>query len=78
MSGHSVLSHVCGEYSRLPQKHIAFGCSGRGFSRGGVPSEEGSATPEFSALRSPFIHPGDTWQAAEAQGPAELWLSLVA
>lgn len=77
MSGHSVLSRVCCVYSRLPQEPCLWLLWACLFSRGGAPSE-GSAVPGFSALSSPFIRPGGTWQAAEAQGPAELRLSLVA
>lgn len=77
--GHSVLSRVCGVCMLGCHRSTAFSCFWVWlFSRGGAPSEEGSAIPGFSALSSPFIHPGGTWQAAETQGPAELRLSLVA
>lgn len=79
MSGHSVLSRVCCVYARWPERHCLWLLWVLLFSRGGAPSEEGSAIPGFSALGSPFIHLGSTWRAAfEAQGPAEPWLSLAA
>lgn len=76
--GGSVLSRVCCVCARLLQKHCLWLLWVWLLSRGGAPLEEDSAIQRFLALRSPFIYPGGTWQAAGAQGPAELWLSLVA
>lgn len=73
-----MLSRVCRERTTCHRSTLPLAALGMAVQQRWCPSEEGSAIPGFSALRSPFIHSGGTWQAAEAQGLAELWLSLVA